>query len=81
MQFSCIQHHMMMDNVCSVSQQLQAGAPRVCVCPPVLCAGGIAFLNAVPLKVLKPLWLLQIFQATTLMKVGHGASCKGTWDS
>jgi hypothetical protein len=37
----------------------------------VLAAGGLAFLNTQPVKVLKPLWLLQVFQAMTLMKVGR----------
>jgi hypothetical protein len=32
----------------------------------------LRYLSSVPLQVLKPLHLLQIFQATTLMKVQGG---------
>jgi uncharacterized membrane protein YgcG len=43
--------------------------------PPPALPGAVAYLSSIPLQVLKPLHLLQIFQAMTLFKVCTG----GCW--
>lgn len=71
---------------------IAAALPRPLLPLLLLCAvpGGLSFLRGVPLKYIKPLQLLQIFQATTLLKVsmtrgggqrkGRGARQGMTWE-